>query len=176
MKRIDLHPLPLRTWHWINALIVILLIATGLYLRLHGIAALKPHDPVLLWHKGLGFASMAATVFWFIYTMSNGKLRRHYRIKRSDLRGGIAQLKFYLVSILRGQANPFHPSAESKYNPLQKAAYVAVMFVFLPVQAITGLLFFDTPVRGYLLNMIGWIDAVHVLFTYLLVLYHSCPK
>ncbi len=40
MKRIYLHPLPLRIWHWANALMVILLIITGIQLRIPGIAAL----------------------------------------------------------------------------------------------------------------------------------------
>jgi len=174
MKRTYLHPLSLRIWHWLNAFIVIMLIVTGLYLRLHGIAALKPHDPVLLWHKGMGLAMIIATLFWFIYNISSGNLWRHYGIKSGDLRGMFVQARFYLFSIFTGGENPFQTSAAVKYNPLQKIAYDAVMFIFLPVQAVTGLLFMDiTPLRDYLLsvNLIGFLGAVHVLFAYLMVLY-----
>ncbi|MEK7196199.1 MAG: cytochrome b/b6 domain-containing protein, partial [Nitrospirota bacterium] len=33
MKKIYLHPLPVRVWHWINALSFLLLIVTGLQIR-----------------------------------------------------------------------------------------------------------------------------------------------
>ncbi|MFA6413007.1 MAG: cytochrome b/b6 domain-containing protein [Syntrophales bacterium] len=174
MMRIYLHPLPLRIWHWLNAFIVIMLIVTGLYLRLHGIAALKPHDPVLLWHKGMGLAMIIATLFWFIYNISSGNLRRHYGIKSRDIHGIFVQARFYLYSIFGGGENPFQASAADKYNPLQKIAYDAVMLIFLPVQALTGLLFMDIPpLRDYLLsvNLFGLLGAMHLIFAYLLVLY-----
>jgi thiosulfate reductase cytochrome b subunit len=174
MKRIDLHPLPLRMWHWINALIVIILIVTGIYLRLYGIAALKPHDPVLFWHKCVGLAMIVTTVFWFIFTMPSKSLRRQYRIKISDLKGVIVQTQYYFFSIFVGGENPFKVSADAKYNPLQKIAYDAILFIFIPVQAVTGLLFMDIPVlRQYLLseNLMGLLGVIHVIFAYLFVLY-----
>ncbi len=174
MKRIYLHPLPLRIWHWINAGIVIVLIVTGFYLRQHGIAALKPHDPVLLWHKYLGFAMIIATVFWLLYIPWSGNLRRHYGIGRKDLKGISAQARYYLYSIFSGGENPFTATPDNKYNPLQKIAYDAVMFVFLPVLGVTGLLFLDIPlVRRYLLseNLMGLVGAVHVIFSYIVILF-----
>jgi thiosulfate reductase cytochrome b subunit len=174
MKGIYLHPLPLRIWHWINAGIVIVLIGTGIYLRLHGIAALEPHDPVLLWHKRMGLALVLSTVFWFVYTLSSGNLRRHYGIGKKDLKGMFAQANYYLFSIFTGGKNPFTATADDKYNPLQKTAYDAVMFIFLPVLGVTGLLYFDIPVvRRYLLseNLMGLVGALHVIFSYVVVLF-----
>ncbi len=37
MKRIHLHALPLRLWHWANALIVIVLLITGFSVRMTGL-------------------------------------------------------------------------------------------------------------------------------------------
>ena len=34
MKKIYLHPIPVRIWHWINAICFIILIITGLQIRL----------------------------------------------------------------------------------------------------------------------------------------------
>ena len=48
MKRVYLHPLPLRIWHWVNALLVLVLLITGIQLRIPGIASLRPQDPALL--------------------------------------------------------------------------------------------------------------------------------
>jgi thiosulfate reductase cytochrome b subunit len=174
MKRVYLHPLPLRFWHWINALLVIPLIATGAYLRLHGIAALRPHDPVLFWHECIGFALVISTVFWFVYNVAGGHLKQHYRIKKRDLKGIRAQSRYYLFSLFKGEENPFRASPDGKYNPLQKTAYGAVMLILLPVQAVTGLLFTDIPVFRHPLlawNLFGLLDAMHVLVAYLIVLY-----
>jgi thiosulfate reductase cytochrome b subunit len=174
MKRTYLHPLPLRIWHWIQAGIVIILIGTGIYLRMHGIAALKAHDPVLLWHKRMGLALVLSTIFWFVYTVWSGNLRRQYGIGKKDVTGMVAQARYYLFSIFSGEENPFKATADAKYNPLQKIAYDAVMFVFLPVLSFTGLLFVDIPaVRRYLLseNLMGLLDAIHLIFAYVVVLF-----
>jgi thiosulfate reductase cytochrome b subunit len=174
MKRICLHPLPLRLWHWINALFFVILAVTGLYLRKHGIASLHPHDPLLAWHRTIGYAAVAATVFWFVYNAAAGNLKRHYGMGKSDLAAVPAQVRYYVLSIFRGEKNPHRATAEKKYNPLQKIAYGAVMFVLLPVQAATGLLFADISVfRSAVIagNLAGPLAAVHTLVAYLLVLY-----
>ena len=174
MKRIYLHSLPLRIWHWINAGVIIMLIVTGLYLRRHGIAALNPRDPILLWHKYLGFAMIIATVFWIAYAVFSGNLRRHYGIGGKDIKGMSAQARYYLFSIFSGGENPFTATADDKYNPLQKIAYGAVMFILLPALGVTGLLFLDIPVvRQYLLSehLMGIVGAVHVMLFYMVVLF-----
>jgi thiosulfate reductase cytochrome b subunit len=174
MKRIDLHPLPLRIWHWSNALLVILLIITGIQLRLSGVASLRPHDPALLVHKYAGWAMTASAVFWLVYTLVTGNLGRHFAIRRNDLRGIFRQAKFYLISIFKGEENPFQPSPEEKFNPLQKLAYGAIMLVFTPILVLTGIPFNDMNLaRKYVIlwNMAGILDAIHVTAGYVFVLY-----
>ena len=143
MKRIYLHPLPLRIWHWVNALMVILLIITGIQLRIPGIASLRPHHPALLVHRYVGWAMTASCVFWLVYSLISDHLSRHYVIRRGDLKGIFRQAKFYLFSIFKGEENPFRPSPDEKFNPLQKLAYGAIMCIFAPVLVVTGLLFSD---------------------------------
>lgn len=177
MSRFFLHPLPLRIWHWLNALIVLILIGTGLYLRWKGIAALPPHHPFLEVHKVAGLMLVAATAGWLLYTMPNKQRKRQYRIGIRDLPGGLTQLKFYLWLIFKGEQDPFQPTAGDKYNPLQRLAYDTVMFFFLPALSLTGLLFLDIPLwRPYLLagNLMVVLDFLHVLFAYLLLLYLIC--
>jgi thiosulfate reductase cytochrome b subunit len=174
MRQPPLHLLPLRIWHWLNAVIVLALLGTGLYLRLHGMAVIQPHDPVLLWHKGMGLAMIVTTLFWFIYAITGGNQIHHYGIRKGDHRHMAAQARYYLFHIFTGGENPFRSSAAAKYNPLQKVAYTAVMFLFLPAQAVTGLLFLNIPpLREQLLagGLIGPLGAVHVLCYYLLLLY-----
>jgi thiosulfate reductase cytochrome b subunit len=122
----------------------------------------------------MGLALVLSTIFWFVYTVWTGNLRRHYGIGKKDVTGMVAQARYYLFSIFSGEENPFKATADAKYNPLQKIAYDAVMFVFLPVLSFTGLLFVDIPaVRRYLLseNLMGLLDAIHLIFAYVVVLF-----
>ena len=65
--------------------------------------------------------------FWFFYSLGNGNLRRHYLLRKRDFAGIFKQANFYLISIFRGEENPFRPTAEAKFNPLQKLAYGTIM-------------------------------------------------
>jgi len=174
MKRVYLHTLPLRIWHWANALVVILLIITGIQIRLPGIASVRPQDPALLIHKYAGWAMTASWVFWFIYGLVSNNLRRHYLFRRRDFKGIFTQAKFYLISIFRGEENPFRPTPDDKFNPLQKLAYGTIMGIFAPVLIITGILFSDISfLRRYVLlwDVVGLVNAVHVIGLYVFLLF-----
>jgi thiosulfate reductase cytochrome b subunit len=174
MKRIYLHPLALRIWHWANALMVILLLITGIELRLPGVAALPVNSPVLLVHRYTGWSMLISSLFWVVYSLMSGNLSRHYVIRRGDLKGIFRQAKFYLFSIFRGEENPFRTSPDERFNPLQKLAYGAVMCVFTPIIVVTGLFFSDILFfRKYilLLNAMKVLDAIHVIVAYMFALY-----
>jgi len=174
MRRIYLHPLPLRIWHWVNALLVILLIITGIQLRIPGVPSLGPRHPALWVHKYAGWAMVASCAFWLVYSLASRNLSRQYTVRTRDLRGILRQAKFYLISIFKGEENPFRPSPEEKFNPLQKLAYGAIMCIFAPILAVTGLLCSDISFfRKYILlwDIAGVVNAIHVLAAYVFALY-----
>jgi thiosulfate reductase cytochrome b subunit len=174
MKRTYLHPLPLRIWHWLNALLVVILLITGAQLRIPGIASLRPNDPALMVHKYAGWAMAVSFVIWLVYGLVSDHLRRHYVMRRRDLKGVFSQARFYLFSIFRGEENPFLPSPEEKFNPIQKLAYGAIMGLLTPVLVVTGLLYSDILFfRKYILlwDIVGVLDAIHVIGAYVFALY-----
>ncbi len=174
MKRTYLHPLPLRIWHWLNALLVVVLLITGAQLRIPGIASLRPNDPALMVHKYAGWAMAVSFVIWLVYGLVSDHLRRHYVMRRRDLKGVFSQARFYLFSIFRGEESPFLPSPEEKFNPLQKLAYGTIMGLLTPVLVVTGLLYSDILFfRKYILlwDIVGVLDAIHVIGTYVFALY-----
>ena len=116
----------------------------------------------------------ASWVFWFVYSLISGNLSRHYAIRRGDLRGTFRQAQFYMISIFQGEENPFRPSPDEKFNPLQKLAYGSIMGFFAPVLVVTGILFSDILFfRKYVLlwNIAGVVNALHVIGAYVFVLY-----
>jgi thiosulfate reductase cytochrome b subunit len=174
MKKIYLHALPLRIWHWMNALMVIFLLVTGVQLRISGIADLRPHDPSLMIHKYAGWTMVGFYVLWFIYSIVSKNLRNNYAFGKNDLKGTLSQAKFYLISIFRGEQNPFRPSPDNKFNPLQKIAYGSTMFILAPVIIITGLLYTDIgTLRQFLLDskITGLVNAIHIMAAYMFALF-----
>ncbi len=174
MRRVYLHPLPLRIWHWVNALLVILLLATGIQFRVPGIASLWPHNPSLGLHKWAGIAMTASWLFWLIYGLATGHVVRHYALRRQDLVGIPGLMRFYLLSIFRGEKSPFRPSPEAKYHALQRLAYGSVMGIFTPITVVTGLFFVSGfRIGGELLpfDTIKTIDALHVAGLYVFALF-----
>ena len=174
MKKVYLHPLALRIWHWVNALMVILLIITGIQVRIPGVASLRPQDPALLIHRYAGWAMVASWVFWFVYSLATDNLGRYYLMRRQDFEGIFRQARFYLISIFQGEENPFRPTPDDKFNPLEKLAYGSIMGIFAPLLVVTGLLFSDILLlRKYILlwNVVGLLNAIHVMGAYVFILY-----
>ncbi len=153
---------------------VILLLITGIELRIPGVAALPVNSPALLVHRYTGWTMAVSFLFWIVYSLMSGNLSQHYAIRRGDLKGSFRQVKFYLFSIFRGEENPFGASPDERFNPLQKLAYGAIMYVFTPIIVVTGLFFSDILIfRKYmlLLNAVKVLDALHVIVAYIFALY-----
>ena len=174
MKRIYLHPLPLRIWHWVNAVTVVLLLLTGCELRLPESVFFLPRDPALFLHRWAGLALTVLWAFWLLYGLACGTLRRHYALRQRDFGESVRQLKFYLISIFRGEKNPFQPAPEAKFNPLQKWAYGAIMIIIMPAMILTGLSYANAfSVGGHQLpgTVIRAMDIVHVIGLYVLAIF-----
>ncbi len=174
MKRIYLYTLPIRIWHWVNGAIIMLLLLTGFQLRVSEAAIFSEYGFVVSFHKYLGFALTASFVFWLIYYLVTGGLWRHYIMKPKDLKGTAIQAAYYGFNIFRGRANPFVPSPEEKFNPLQKISYFSVMAIFTPVVIITGILFSDVVYFADAIRFLGGLrilDAIHVAAGYIFIIY-----
>jgi thiosulfate reductase cytochrome b subunit len=174
MSKLYLHPLPVRIWHWANAFIVIVLIITGIQMRAPSIQIFHDYRIVVLLHKYFGFALAWSFFFWLFYYIFTGNLRKYYLITFKDMKDMPGQALFYLFHIFRGEKNPFKPSPENKFNPLQKLAYSSIMFVFIPIITFTGILFSDILYFFSWIKAIGGLrilDAIHITAAYIFVFY-----
>jgi len=174
MIRVRLYTLPIRVWHWINAFLIFLLIITAIQLRVPDVAVFAHYGQAVWLHKYAGFCMAASFVFWFCYVLVSGSFRKHYLMRPRDLKGMLSQAMFYGYGVFRGRKNPFKPSPDNKFNPMQKVAYFTVMALFTPVILITGVLFSDILYFASYINAIGGLrilDALHVVVAYVFLLY-----
>lgn len=174
MKKVYLHTLNIRIWHWINASIVILLLGTGIQLRMPEVELIPKFSLAVLIHKYVGFAMGASFLYWLVYVFAKGSFRRYYLLRPADARGMGKQTMFYCYGIFKGKENPFTSTAERKFNPLQKIAYSSVMLIFTPVIVFTGILFSDIFFFRRAIDLmygIRVLDALHVIAAYIFLLY-----
>lgn len=130
-----LYTLPVRIWHWLNALCFILLLISGIAMHFS-------QGELATWADLHNITGLTLCAVWLLFIginlLGNG---HHYVVKLNGLFGRLLrQTRYYLFGIFRGEVHPEHPSAQSKFNPLQQLGYVGVMYLMVPLLIATGLL------------------------------------
>ena len=174
MKKVFLHPLPIRVWHWINAGLILFLIVTGVQLRFPGGVSLFQYNQAAFLHKIFGYVLVGSFLYWLFYYLITGGFNKHYLFHKRDTKGMVRQSFYYTFSMFKGARTPFIPSAHERFNPLQKIAYLTLMLILTPVILITGILFSDLVYFLNIVNFIGGVrilDAIHVATGYAFLLY-----
>ncbi len=165
-KLIYIHPLPVRIWHWINASGFVLLILTGFQIRYAEMLNFMTLTNAITIHNYVGFAVIANYFIWLTYYLATGNVKIYIPDLRNVVAMAVKQIQYYGYGIFVGKPNPHIMTPENKFNPLQQQAYLAIMFVLLPAQMMSGL--FLWKIKGYeeYINLLGGIkllDTIHVL-------------
>jgi len=169
-----LHPLTLRIWHWINTLLIFVLLFTGAKLRVPDLGLLFDYKGAVLVHRATGYVLAASLLFWLIYAIASRSLVKYYTVRARDLKGFVRQAYYYGFGVFMGSRNPFPATSEEKFNPLQKTAYLAVQLLFTPVIVVSGILFANIlRFRGAIAFVGGvrLLDAVHLVVAYVFLVY-----
>jgi thiosulfate reductase cytochrome b subunit len=168
MRRLYIHPLLLRIWHWTNAVGFILLTLTGIQIRYVEYFNVVSFRTAVILHYWVGFIVIGNFFLWLLFHLFT-KEARNYHAELSPMKmfqGCLDQIKYYGYGIFKGFPNPFHLTKEHKFNPLQALTYQIVMLVFVPVQIVTGVLLWDIQRFAKVVDFFGGVrvvDTVHVL-------------
>jgi thiosulfate reductase cytochrome b subunit len=134
-KKIYLYPIPIRIWHWLNALTFILLLTSGLL----GHFELIPHETVKTIHQPFATALLFLWIYFLIANVVT-KNKANYKITKGFVGRSLVQAKYYLFGIFNGDSHPFHAEKGNKFNPLQQITYFGVVYVMIPALIVTGIL------------------------------------
>jgi thiosulfate reductase cytochrome b subunit len=156
MHRIYLHPLPVRVWHWVNALGFLLLIATGVRIRYGELLGLISFESAVKFHNWIGFALVANYFVWLVFHLFTDKISIYHPEldARKYFREAFRQMRYYSYGIFRREPNPYHASPYAKFNPLQKVMYQVIMLMVVPIQFGTGIILWD------LTRFAAWVEAL----------------
>jgi thiosulfate reductase cytochrome b subunit len=168
-NRIYLQPTPVRIWHWLNAFGIVTLIATGAQIRFpEYVAFFASYKSAILLHNTAGLVVAGSFSLWFFYYSCVARnMFKIYVPNKEDLQHGLLrQARFYLLTYFLGWPNPHHPTPGNKFNPMQKSAYLAIMFVLVPLVSLSGILLTNVEPMRNLVIMVGGLKilvAMHFL-------------
>lgn len=163
-----INPLPVRIWHWVNALGFLLLILTGAQLRYLELFALMPFETAVKLHNWVGFTVIANYFIWLGFYLFSDKISNYHPVldAKTFIHNYFLQLRYYSYGIFKGEHSPHVVQPYDKFNPMQKMTYQLVMLVAVPIQFITGVLLWDVKRFDGWLQMLGGIrvvDTIHVM-------------
>ena len=179
-----LYPVWVRLWHTLNAVLIIILIITGISMQYTGedMKFLVGFQKAVRWHN-LSATFLTLSFIFFVtgnLFTGNGK---YYKIEKqnfwSDL---VKQMRYYAWGMFRGEKHPFPVSLERKFNPLQKFSYVMAMYVAMPLVIISGIgLMFPEVTINRIFGVSGLIltDILHItmgffLSVFLIIHIYTC--
>lgn len=173
MKALYLYPVWLRAWHWLNALLFLTSVVTGLSMHF-SLGWLIPFDVAVPVHNASG---MLLTLSWIGFVVGNliGGNGKHYLIDPRTLPRDLwQQVRYYTYGIFVNEPHPFHVSAEHKLNALQTLSYVGVMYGLMPLLILSGwafLLSSELPETVFDVGTIWIVAMTHLLLSWMMLLF-----
>jgi thiosulfate reductase cytochrome b subunit len=168
-EKLYMTPMPVRIWHWVNALAIVTLCVTGAQIRFpEYVAAFGSYRAAVRLHNVAGLVSSGSFALWLGYYLFVGRnLLKLYVPRGGDLRDGLLrQALYYGYGYFLGRPNPHSASPDNKFNPLQKAAYLTMMLVLVPLTIGTGILLLNPVALEEVVLLTGGIrvvDGAHFL-------------
>ncbi|HQO49337.1 MAG TPA: cytochrome b/b6 domain-containing protein [Bacteroidales bacterium] len=139
-QRLYLYPIWLRIWHGINALMFLILIATGISMQYSNPdAPLIRFDLAVQWHNITGIILSFNYLIFVIGNLITGNGKFYLIQIKGFVQQIMKQISYYVVGTFKGEHTPFPVNEKRKFNPLQKLTYVGAMYMLVPIIILTGL-------------------------------------
>ncbi len=129
----------LKGWHLVQVLLILGLLVSGLSMHYNdsGFTPL-PFRFSVRSHNALGVANIALWIGFIVLNVRSGNVK-HYLERLRALREDLPkQAHYYAVGVFRGDPEPFPMWRPTKFNPIQRVAYLVVMYGLLPTSVLTG--------------------------------------
>lgn len=139
MGRVLMYPLWLRSWHWINVGLFLILILTGISLHYSSTSELFiPFSVSIYLHNFCGSLLSANYLIFTVLNIRSGNWKQYIPKIEGFVSRSIKQIRYYIYGVFIGEDHPFHTGIDHKFNPLQQVTYFSIMFFFMPLICISG--------------------------------------
>lgn len=165
-ERIRIYTFHDRFWHWLQAIVVIGLLATGLELHNPDTFAMVGFENAVRIHVVLGILLIVHAALGLFYHLTSGRIRQYLPEPSGFVTQAFGQVRYYMRGIFKGDPHPFDRREGRTLNALQQVTYLAILNLLLPLQALTGLLMLGLqmyPGWGPLLGGLPVLAPIHTL-------------
>jgi len=167
---VTMFPLPIRLWHWINAILFVILIVTGFSMHFAQGMAFESAQST---HATFAIALAGLWALYVLYLVLTGQIMQY--LPRADFVSAmLKQMRYYMFGIYRGEDNPAGHNPKKRLNPLQQIAYFGVLFILFPALLASGAaLFIPEIIPAELMGMDGkrFVSMAHTASAFLLVVF-----
>ncbi len=160
-----------RFWHWLQMALIVILLVTGF--EVHGTFNWLGFQTAVKVHNYAGITWLIAFAFFVFWVFTTGEWKQYIPTTKKMFE----LIRYYAYGIFRGESHPFPKRKEAKHNPLQRLVYLNLAAFLLPVQMITGFLYWgynswaDWGIPGFTLAVVAWIHmaGAFAIFTFIIV-------
>lgn len=135
MQNIYLYTRYERFWHWLQMALILILLATGL--EVHGKLSLLGYERAVAVHNFVGLTWLVAFVFFVFWVFTTGEWKQYIPTTKKMFE----VIRYYSYGIFRGESHPVPKRKDAKHNPLQRLTYLSLAALLLPLQMVTGFLY-----------------------------------
>lgn len=161
-----------RFWHWLQMILILILIVTGL--EVHGSYQLFGFEQAVRIHNFVGITWLIAFAFFVFWVFTTGEWRQYVPTTKKLF----SVIRYYSYGIFKGESHPVPKRKGAKHNPLQRLTYLALAAMLLPVQMITGVFYWtynswNALGLGFLtLNVVALIHTAGAFFILTFIVVH----
>jgi thiosulfate reductase cytochrome b subunit len=140
MKRVYMYSVYERQWHWLQTVVIFMLIFTGLIIHKPALFGAFSFRYVVLVHNVSAAILVINAALAAFYHLASGEIRQFLPRPYGFFDQAFQQAVFYLRGIFKGDPHPFEKTIDHKLNPLQQVTYLVLLNILLPLQILTGAL------------------------------------
>jgi len=157
-----------RFWHWGQMVLIFLLLLTGF--EVNGFYSLFGFETAVNIHNYTGLTWLVAFLVFIFWLFTTGEWRQYIPTTQKLF----AVAMFYAFGIFKGDEHPYPKRKDAKHNPLQRLSYLGLSATLLPVQMVTGFLYWSyNSWEAWGLNFLNLqvIAYIHVIVAFAILLF-----
>jgi len=124
-----------RFWHWFQCVLIIFLLISGF--EVNSNFCVFGFETAVTIHNSIGLTWLIAFAFFVFWVFTTGEWRQYVPTTKKI----IQVIRYYAYGIFKGESHPVPKRKDAKHNPLQRITYLSLAAFLLPIQMLTGFLY-----------------------------------
>ena len=149
-----------RFWHWLQMALIFVLLVTGFIV--HETFSFLGFDEAVDVHNTISLTGLIAFAFFVFWVFTTGEWKQYIPTTKKMFQ----IILYYCYGIFSGESHPVPKRKEAKHNPLQRIAYLSLAAFLLPVQMLSGLLYWGGGYNSWPVWGLTWLRLDVVMFVH----------